>query len=92
MGQFLTNKADHAAKERALLEREDLSAKAKKPLQAFLRMERVAAESKAQGYDRGNIPTERRPRGSSRAERMTRTSEVWNDFQISDRHIIHQCM
>jgi len=53
--QFLTNKADHAAKERALLEREDLSAKAKKPLLAFLRMERVAEASKAEGYDLGDI-------------------------------------
>ena len=42
-------------KERALLEREDLSAKAKKPLQAFLRMERIAEASKAQGYDLGDI-------------------------------------
>jgi hypothetical protein len=53
--QFLTGKVDHAAKERALLEREDLSAKAKKPLLAFMRMERIAAESKAQGYDLGDI-------------------------------------
>jgi len=53
--QFLTGKADHAAKERALLEREDISAKAQKPLQAFLRMERIAAEAKVQGFDLGNI-------------------------------------
>ena len=53
--QFLTARADHAAKERALLEREDLSAKGKKPLQAFLRTERIAAEAKAQGYDLGDI-------------------------------------
>jgi hypothetical protein len=53
--QFLTGKADHAAKERALLEREDLSAKGKKPLLAFLRMERIEAESKAQGFDLGKI-------------------------------------
>ena len=53
--QFLTGRADHAAKERALLEREDISAKAKKPLQAFLRMERIAAEYKAQGVDLGKI-------------------------------------
>jgi hypothetical protein len=53
--QFLTAKADHAAKERALLEREDVSAKGKKPLQAFLRMERIAAEAKAQGYELGEI-------------------------------------
>ena len=50
MAQF-----DHSAKERALLEREDLSAKAKKPLLAFLRMERIAAEAKAQGFDLGDI-------------------------------------
>ena len=53
--QFLTGRADHAAKEHALLEREDISAKAKKPLQAFLRMERIAAEAKAQGHDLGEI-------------------------------------
>jgi hypothetical protein len=53
--QFLTGKADHAVKERASLEREDLSAKAKKPLQAFLRMERIVEASKAQGYDLGDI-------------------------------------
>jgi len=53
--QFLTDRADHAAKERALLERGDISARTKKPLQAFLRMERIAAEAKAQGYDLGNI-------------------------------------
>jgi len=53
--QFLTARVDHAARERALLEREDLSAKAKKPLQAFLRMERIAAEAKAQGYELGDI-------------------------------------
>jgi hypothetical protein len=53
--QFLTGRADHAARERALLEREDLSAKAKKPLLAFLRMERIAETAKAQGYDLGEI-------------------------------------
>ena len=53
--QFLIGKADHAAKERALLEREDLSAKAKKPLQAFLRMQRIAAAAKTQGHDLGDI-------------------------------------
>jgi len=53
--QFLTDRADQATKERALLEREDISAKAKKPLQAFFRMERIAAEAKAQGYDLGDI-------------------------------------
>jgi len=53
--QFLTGRADQATKERALLERGDISAKTKKPLQAFLRMERIAAEAKAQGYDLGEI-------------------------------------
>jgi hypothetical protein len=53
--QFLTGRADYAAKERALLEREDISAKGKKQLQAFARMERIAAEAKAQGYDLGDI-------------------------------------
>jgi hypothetical protein len=53
--QFLTGKADHAARERALLEREDITTKGKKPLQAFLRMERIASEAKAQGYDLGDI-------------------------------------
>jgi hypothetical protein len=38
-----------------LLERDDISTKAKKPLQAFLRMERIAAEYKAQGVDLGKI-------------------------------------
>jgi len=55
MAQFLTTRADRAFKERALLEREDISAKAEKPLQAFLRMERIAAEYKAQGVDLGDI-------------------------------------
>jgi hypothetical protein len=53
--QFLIGKADHAAKERALLEREDTPAKAQKPLQAFLRMERIAESSRAEGYDLGDI-------------------------------------
>jgi hypothetical protein len=53
--QFLTDRGNHAAKERALLEREDISAKGKRQLQAFARMERIAAEAKAQGYDLGDI-------------------------------------
>ena len=53
--QFLTGRADHAEKDRALLERGDIPARAKKPLQAFLRMERIAAEAKAQGYTLGDI-------------------------------------
>jgi hypothetical protein len=42
----LTDRADHAARERTLLEREDISAKGKRQLQAFARMERIAAEAK----------------------------------------------
>ena len=38
-----------------LLEREDISAKGKKPLQAFLRMDRVVGQYKAEGYDLGDI-------------------------------------
>jgi len=53
--QFVTARADHAEKERALLEREDIPARAKKTLQAFLRMDRIAAEAKAQGYELGDI-------------------------------------
>ena len=48
-------RAGYAAKERALLEREDLSAKAKKPLLAFLRMDRIAEAAKTQGDDLGEI-------------------------------------
>jgi hypothetical protein len=47
--QFLSVKADHAAKERAALELEGVSGKAKKRLLAVLRMERLAAEN---GLDR----------------------------------------
>jgi hypothetical protein len=38
---------------RALLEREDISAKGKKQLQAFARMERIAAEARAGGREFG---------------------------------------
>jgi hypothetical protein len=59
MDQFPTGRAearvDYAARERALLEREDISAKGKKRLQAFLRMEKIATDWKAQGYDLGEI-------------------------------------
>ena len=48
-------KAEHAEKERALLERQDLSGKGKQQLQAFLRMERIAAEARAEGQDLGPI-------------------------------------
>ena len=48
-------RAEYAEKERELHERQDLSASGKKELQAFLRMEQVAAEAKAQGRDLGVI-------------------------------------
>ncbi len=48
-------RADYAEKERVLLERDDLSASGKRHLQAFLRMEEIAAEAKAQGRDLGTI-------------------------------------
>jgi hypothetical protein len=54
MEQFYI-RATQAEKERTLLEREDISAKGKRQLQAFLRMERIAGEWKAQGYDLGAI-------------------------------------
>ena len=48
-------RAEYAEKERELQERHDLPASGKKELQAFLRMEQVAAEVKAQGRDLGVI-------------------------------------
>ena len=48
-------RAEYATKERELQERQDLSASSKKTLQAFLRMEQIAAEAKAQGQTIGNI-------------------------------------
>lgn len=48
--QFLTARADHAAKERALLEREDIAAKSKTRLLAVLRMESLAAEKGLDGF------------------------------------------
>ena len=50
-----TLRADYAEKARALSERVYLSVHGKKPLQAFLHMERAAAEAKAQGQDFGPI-------------------------------------
>ena len=51
----LSLRADFAEKQRVVQEREDLSTKGKKQLQAFLRMEEVAAEAQAQGLDLGVI-------------------------------------
>jgi hypothetical protein len=48
--------AAHTEKKRTLLEREDFSAKGKKKkLQAFVRMERIAEEARAQGRELGLI-------------------------------------
>lgn len=47
--------AEYAEKERELQERSDLSASGKKELQAFLRMEQIAAEAEAQGSPLGEI-------------------------------------
>jgi hypothetical protein len=54
MEQFAI-RAAQTEKERALLKREDIAAKSKKQLQAFIRMEKIAADWKAQGYDLGAI-------------------------------------
>jgi len=48
--QFFAGKADHAAKERAALELEGVSGKAKKRLLAVLRMERLVAEKGLDGF------------------------------------------
>jgi len=48
--QFLSGRADHAAKERAALELEGMSGKAKKRLLAVLRMERLVAEKGLEGF------------------------------------------
>lgn len=48
-------RAEYAEKERELQERQDLSSSGKKTLQAFLRMEQITAEAKAQGQALGNI-------------------------------------
>jgi hypothetical protein len=48
--QFLTGRAEYAAKERALLEREDIAAKGKTRLLSVLRMERLAAENSLNGF------------------------------------------
>ena len=48
-------RADYAEKERVLQERDDLSAKGRRQLQAFLRMERIAAEARADGRELGEV-------------------------------------
>ena len=48
--QFASAKAEYAAKERAALEREGVSGKAKKRLLAVLRMERLATEGSLAGF------------------------------------------
>ena len=48
--QFASTKAEYAAKERAALEREGVSGKAKKRLLAVLRMERLATEGSLAGF------------------------------------------
>ena len=47
--------AEYAEKERELQEQRSLSASGKKELLAFLRMERIAAEARAEGSDLGGI-------------------------------------
>ncbi|MDL2313666.1 relaxase/mobilization nuclease domain-containing protein [Desulfovibrio sp. OttesenSCG-928-C14] len=46
-------RAEYSEKERELQERSDLSASGKKELQAFLRMEQIAAEARANGVELG---------------------------------------
>lgn len=48
-------RAEYTVKERVLQERQDLSASGKKELQAFLRMEQIAAEVRAEGSPLGDI-------------------------------------
>ncbi len=48
-------RAEYAEKERELQERDDLSNQGKKQLQAFLHMEQVAAEARAEGQELGDI-------------------------------------
>ena len=48
-------RAEYAEKESALQERDDISSSGKKQLQAFLRMEQLAAEASAQGQGLGKI-------------------------------------
>ena len=57
--QFYSEKAairaDYAEKERVLQEPDGLSTTGKRQLQAFLRMERIAAEARAQGLELGEV-------------------------------------
>lgn len=48
-------RAEYAKKERELQERNDISASGKKELQAFLRMEQIAAEARAEGSPLGEV-------------------------------------
>ena len=48
-------RAEYAEKERELQERSDISISGKKSLQAFLRMDQVAAEARAEGQELGDI-------------------------------------
>lgn len=48
-------RAEYAEEERKLQERNDISSSGKETLQAFLRMEQVAAEARAEGSDLGEI-------------------------------------
>ena len=48
-------RAEYAEKEREFQQQNNLSASVKKELQAFLRMEQIAAEAEAQGSPRGEI-------------------------------------
>lgn len=48
-------RAEYAEKERQLQEQTNLSASGKKELQAFLRMEQIAAEARGQGFPLGDI-------------------------------------
>ena len=48
-------RAAHAEKERTVLEREDVSTRGKRQLQAFARMERIAEEARAQGRAIGEV-------------------------------------
>ena len=54
MEQF-SLRAAQAENERAVLERENISTKGKRQLQAFLRMERIAEEARAQGRAIGEV-------------------------------------
>ena len=48
-------RAEYAEKERELQERDDLSNQGKRQLQAFLRMEQIDAEARAEGTEIGDI-------------------------------------